>query len=83
MAYVGIDCAKATFEGALPQTKSYQVVKFDNTEEGFAHLLNQLPEGAHCVMEADPRCMASGQQVQVLTIADSLPSYIKNRYLSW
>lgn len=52
MAYIGIDCAKATFEGALPQAKNYQVIKFDNTEEGFIHLLNQLPEGAHCVMEA-------------------------------
>ncbi len=63
------DCPKATFEGALPQTKNYQVIKFDDTEEGFTHLVTQLPEGAHCIMEADPRCMASGQQVQDPTIA--------------
>lgn len=50
--YIGIDCAKSSFEVALPASKHYQVVKFTNDQEGFERLLAQLPQGAHCVMEA-------------------------------
>ena len=52
MIYIGIDCAKATFEAALPKEKNYQVARFDNTQEGFLCLLSQLPTGSHCVLEA-------------------------------
>ncbi len=52
MIYIGIDCAKLTFEVALPGGKNYRVVKFTNSEEGFSQLRSQLPEGSHCVMEA-------------------------------
>ncbi len=52
MIYIGIDCAKLTFEVALPGAKNYQVVKFNNTEEGFTDLFSRLPPGSHCVMEA-------------------------------
>jgi hypothetical protein len=61
--YIGIDCSKSTFEVAQPSKKTYQVVKFDNTKEGFTLLLSQLPKGGHCVMEAGPQMQASGQQV--------------------
>lgn len=52
MTYIGIDCAKMTFDAALPTQKGYQVIKFNNTEEGFNQLLVQLPPTGHCVMEA-------------------------------
>jgi len=52
MIYIGIDCAKLTFEVALPGAKNYQVVKLDNTQEGFMALFSRLPPGSHCVMEA-------------------------------
>lgn len=52
MIYIGIDCAKLTFEVALPAEKGYQVVKFNNTQEGFTGLFSRLPLGSHCVMEA-------------------------------
>ncbi|MDO1450986.1 transposase [Rhodocytophaga aerolata] len=52
MNYIGIDCAKASFEVALPSQKGYQVIKLDNTEDGFASLLTQLPHRSHCLMEA-------------------------------
>ncbi len=52
MVYIGIDCAKLTFEVALPGEKNYQIVKFNNTEEGFTSLVSRLSPGSHCVMEA-------------------------------
>lgn len=52
MNYVGINCAKATFEVALPVGKQYQVIKLANTETGFYQLLTKLSASSHCVMEA-------------------------------
>ncbi len=52
MIYIGIDCAKLTFEVALPGAKNYQVVKFDNTQQGFMALFSRLPQASHYVMEA-------------------------------
>ena len=52
MNYVGIDCAKATFEVALPVGKQYQAIKLENSEAGFQQLLIKLTATSHCVMEA-------------------------------
>ena len=52
MIYIGIDCAKLTFEVAFPQEQNHRVTQFDNTQEGFESLFCQLPVGSHCVMQA-------------------------------
>jgi transposase len=52
MPYVGIDCAKSTFEVAFSAQKGSQVLKLDNTHKGFEQLLSHLPTDSHCVMEA-------------------------------
>jgi len=52
MPYIGIDCAKASFQAALPTEKSYQVLSFANSEQGFTELVALLPPDSHCVMEA-------------------------------
>ncbi len=64
MNYIGVDCSKTTFDVTIPKEKGYQTYKFDNIEIGFRKLLELLPAESQCVMEADPKCMAFGQQVQ-------------------
>lgn len=47
--YIGIDVSKLTLD-VSPGGQGHQV--YQNRPEGFAHLLAQLPPGAHCVLEA-------------------------------
>lgn len=51
--YVGIDVAKDTLSVAIPKLNSgWQVNEYINSPDGIRVLLNQLPDQAHCILEA-------------------------------
>jgi len=51
--YVGIDVAKSTLVIALPTpVGGWAVSTFSNSPEGIYSLLKQLPDDAHCILEA-------------------------------
>jgi transposase len=49
---VGIDVSKKTFDVAIPASQGYLSQKYSNDVKGFKQLLNNLPAGSCCVMEA-------------------------------
>ena len=51
--YIGIDVCKSSLSVAMPKpTTGWKVDTYANTPEGVRLLINQLPEQAHCVLEA-------------------------------
>ena len=51
--YIGIDVSKASLSVAMPKsTAGWKVSNYANTPDGIRLLVNQLPEQAHCVLEA-------------------------------
>ncbi len=52
MVLIGIDISKDYFDVAFPKAKGYYTQKWENQAAGFASFLAQLPQQAHCVMEA-------------------------------
>lgn len=53
MTYVGIDVAKDSLLVAIPKLSAgWKVVEYPNSPDGIRTLLSQLPDQAHCVLEA-------------------------------
>jgi len=51
--YIGIDVSKNSLSVAMPKPSSgWKVSTFANSPDGIRSLINQLPEQAHCVLEA-------------------------------
>ncbi|SFE90328.1 hypothetical protein [Spirosoma endophyticum] len=51
--YIGIDVSKDSLSVAIPKpTTGWKVSSFANSPDGIRSLINQLPEQAHCVLEA-------------------------------
>ena len=51
--YFGIDVSKGSLSVATPKSiTGWKISSYANTPEGVRSLLNQLPEQAHCVLEA-------------------------------
>ena len=51
--YIGIDVSKESLSVAIPSPNAgWKVNDFANSPDGIRSLLNQLPEQAHCVLEA-------------------------------
>jgi len=51
--YIGIDVAKDTLSVAVPKLNaSWKLAEYSNSPDGIRSLINQLPEQAHCVLEA-------------------------------
>ncbi|GAB3556139.1 IS110 family RNA-guided transposase [Spirosoma fluminis] len=51
--YIGIDVSKDSLSVAIPKpTTGWTVCSYANTPDGIRSLLNQLPNQAHCVLEA-------------------------------
>ena len=53
ITYVGIDVAKDSLSVAIPKLSAgWNVVEYPNSPDGIRTLLSQLPDQAHCVLEA-------------------------------
>lgn len=51
--YVGIDVAKDSLSVAVPKPNAgWKVNEYTNSPDGIRALINQLPDQAHCVLEA-------------------------------
>ena len=51
--YIGIDVSKNSLSVAIPKsTTGWKVSNYANSPDGIRSLLNQLPDQAHCVLEA-------------------------------
>ncbi|MFD2934351.1 IS110 family transposase [Spirosoma flavum] len=51
--YIGIDVSKDSLSVAIPTPNAgWKVNDFANSPDGIRSLLNQLPDQAHCVLEA-------------------------------
>lgn len=51
--YVGIDVAKTSLAVAFPSpTSGWTNTTFANTPDGIRSLIKQLPDQAHCILEA-------------------------------
>ena len=51
--YIGIDVSKDNLSVAVPKpTAGWKVSSYANSPDGIRSLLNQIPDQAHCVLEA-------------------------------
>jgi transposase len=51
--YIGIDVAKDSLSVAVPKpNEGWKVTEYTNSPDGIRALLSQLPDQAHCVLEA-------------------------------